>query len=306
MKILLTGGTGFLGSNICQQLLSAGHSVDVALRETSDIKKLCNLVGSQDVNLRLIKYTKLDWAAGYDTVIHSATAYGRGKHLSSDVIEANLVMPLKLLEESIKYRVRAFINTDTYYTIAHTDHPLQSYIRSKKDFFEWACLVAEKKIKFINMRIEHLYGPSDSKEKFCNSVIEDMLENKERISLTECDQLRDFVYVRDAAKAYLTVLCHLNDCERGTTEIGVGSGVPVPLKEYVTSACEITGSNSTLGFGDLKKSLTEINLSCANNTFLIERGWSSDFDLKSGIKEIIQAMKAKQLANFSSDGQICE
>lgn len=306
MKILLTGGTGFLGSNVCQELLAVGHSVDVALREASDIKRLQNLVSSDDKNLRLIKYTQLDLAAGYDTVIHMATAYGRGKHLLSDVIEANVLMPLRLLEESVKNGVRAFINTDTYYTTPHADHPLQSYIRSKKDFFEWACIAADKRVRFINMRLEHLYGPLDSNEKFCTSIVNDMLKNKERISLTECDQLRDFIYVKDAAKAYATVLCYLDDCERGCTEVGVGSGVAVPLKEYVTSAHEITGSNSKLGFGDLKKSSAEINLSCANNTFLIERGWSSEVDLKSGIKEIVQEMQVKQSVNISSDGQICE
>ncbi len=288
MRILLTGGTGFLGAHVCQELLKHGHTVTVCVREGSNLKRLERLTDGMLLKPAFIRYEDLNFGSGYEAVIHMATAYGRDCQAPSEVISSNILMPAQLLEQCLTNDVELFINTDSYYATAGFEHPLAGYILSKKYFNEWARCIAGTRLKLVNMRIEHLYGPMDASGKFCTFIVRECLLNKPSIALTECDQLRDFIYVKDAASAYAAMLDHAGDCAFGWNEIGVGSGYAIQLREFVTRAHALTGSHSDLGFGVLAKPGGEIAASQADNSFLIARGWRCTTSLEDGIKYLIQ------------------
>jgi nucleoside-diphosphate-sugar epimerase len=236
----------------------------------------------------LVPYDEINLGAGYDAVVHMATAYGRNKENASDIMTANLLMPAKLLEQCLNHGVGIFINADTYYAAAGVGHNMAAYVLSKQHFNKWAKLIANANLKLVNMRIEHLYGPMDARNKFCTAIVQDCLMGKPRISLTEGDQLRDFIYVEDAASAYATVLDNIMDLPAGWSEVGVGCGHAIPLREFVILAHALTGSQSVLGFGDLAKANGEIPVSKADNTFLCARGWSCKTQLADGIRAVIK------------------
>ncbi len=288
MHVLLTGGNGFLGAHVCQQLMNRGHVVSVAIRKGSNLERLELLIGRNQRGPTLIRYEDLDMAVGYDAVIHMATNYGRGELERSSLIAANILMPSKLLEKCLENKIGLFINTDSYYTAAGLDHPMAGYILTKRHFVEWARVIVGSRLKFVNMRLEHLYGPMDSSSKFCTAIVRDCLMNKPRIALTAGDQLRDFIHIKDAASAYVTLLDHVDDCGYGWTEIGVGSGEAISLKEFVVRVHALIGSRSVLGFGDLAKVSGEIPCSKADIAFLASKGWRCSIDLEEGIKTLIE------------------
>lgn len=293
MRILVTGGTGFLGAHVCRQLLEHGHSVTICVRETSNLDRLERLTGAARKRPILCRYDDLDLAAGYDAVIHMATAYGRGGDVPSKLIASNILMPVRMLEQCLKNGVGLFVNTDSYYAAAGPDHPMAGYILSKRHFTEWGRAIAGSRLRLVNMRIEHLYGAMDAPGKFCTAIVRDCLMNKPRIALTAGDQLRDFIYVEDAALAYTTLLDHADDCRLGWNEIGVGCGHTVPLREFVTKAHALTGSQSVLGFGDLAKAGGEIAASKADNSFLATRGWRCATRLEDGIRAVAEDMRQR-------------
>jgi nucleoside-diphosphate-sugar epimerase len=288
MRVLVTGGTGFLGAHVCRQLLEKGHSVTLCVRETSHLDRLTRLTGGRPQQPVITRYDDLVPSAGYDAVIHMATAYGRGGDAASELIASNIQMPVRMLEQCLKNGVGLFVNTDSYYSASGPNHPMTGYILSKRHFVEWARAIAGTRLKLVNMRIEHLYGPMDAPGKFCTAIVRDCLANKPRIALTAGDQLRDFIFVEDAAAAYATLLEHAVDCVPGWNEIGVGCGHAVPLREFVTKAHALTGSQSTLGFGDLAKAGGEIAASKADNSFLTARGWRCVTSLDEGIRALVE------------------
>lgn len=291
MRVLITGGNGFLGAHVCRRLLADGHSVTVCVRATSNLDRLARLTGETRQRPVITRYDDLDLSAGYDAVIHMATAYGRGSEIPSELIAANILMPAGILERCLDNGIGLFVNTDSYYAAAGPGHPMAGYILSKRHFLEWARAIAGTRLKLVNMRMEHLYGPLDSPDKFCTAIVRDCLANKPRIALTAGDQLRDFIYVEDAASAYATLLDHAGDCKHGWNEIGVGSGHTVPLREFVTRAHALTGSQSALGFGDLAKANGEAPASKADNAFLTARGWRCATSLDEGIRAVAEDVR---------------
>lgn len=122
-----------------------------------------------------------------DIIIHTATQYGRDYHNLSDIIESNVYLPMRLLDMGLRYHADAFINTDTFWD-ENMDLPigLKYYALSKKDFLKYAHLAIEEHatMKFINLKIEHLYGPRDDKKKFLPYIISTLLSGKDKIPLT--------------------------------------------------------------------------------------------------------------------------
>ncbi len=94
---------------------------------------------------------------------------------------------MRLLDMGLRYHADAFINTDTFWD-ENMDLPigLKYYALSKKDFLKYAHLAIEEHatMKFINLKIEHLYGPRDDKKKFLPYIISTLLSGKDKIPLT--------------------------------------------------------------------------------------------------------------------------
>jgi nucleoside-diphosphate-sugar epimerase len=99
--IVLTGATGFLGSALLEKLLARGDKVIAIKRSTSNVDKIKVLLDHP--NLRLLDIDIVDPACLFksnkiDTIIHTATEYGRGTTPLFSILNANLLLPLRLAE----------------------------------------------------------------------------------------------------------------------------------------------------------------------------------------------------------------
>lgn len=225
-----------------------------------------------------------------DAVIHTATCYGKNNECIREIIEANLIFPLQLLELAICYKTKLFINTDTFSNSSLSSH-LMNYNLSKKSFLDWGKAIStKKKVNFINVKLEHLYGPFDDKsKKFVPYIINSCLENVPEILLTHGEQKRDFIYVDDAVSAYLTLLQKgISKSTNFFEEYELGTGKATSIREFVELAHKITKSKTVLMFGSLPYQDGEIMFSKANIETLTSLGWSSKIKLSDGIKKIIK------------------
>ena len=116
--VLLTGATGFLGSHLLSALLKEGHRVIVLKRSTSRLLRINHLM--DEIIVYDVDHFELDNIFSRESiqvVIHVATSYSREQQNELDSVNANIVLGINLLKNSVKHGVEIFINTDTFFNV---------------------------------------------------------------------------------------------------------------------------------------------------------------------------------------------
>ena len=295
--ILLSGGTGFIGSELLKRLLSEGRELACIVRAESnyarveDIKKHITWIYNDEESIKA-------FFENYDVegVVHCATSYGRDTNDFFPVIEANLFLPITLLKYANQYNCQYFINTDSFFVNelggafkAGQTVYLDTYTKTKFVVRELLkANVGHLQTKIINMELQHVYGNNDSEGKFLNFFKEKLLSGVEYIELTDGTQVRDWIYVDDVIHAYITVINHIESfCTFEWNEVEVGTGIGTSLKEVCIKMKRASGAKTELLFGRKEKHKNELEESVANPKRLFELGWTPEVDLDEGIRRIL-------------------
>jgi nucleoside-diphosphate-sugar epimerase len=284
---VVTGGTGFLGSELTKRLVRSGHRVIVLKRKQSNLLRL------QPILHDLLTYNVEDglsspFEAGYsvEAILHTASCYGRNAESASEVVASNLGFPLKLLEVAASAGTSLFVNADT---ALHSS--VNSYALSKHQFRTWGKALAEEgKIKFLNVRLEQFYGPGDDLWKFPMHVILSCVRDVPELRLTQGDQKRDFVYISDVVEAFRILLENALRDGQGYASTDVGTGKPVSIRAFVELVQRITGAQTKLIFGAVPYRQDEVMLSESDTRSLRAFGWSPEVDLDAGIRNTIEGL----------------
>jgi nucleoside-diphosphate-sugar epimerase len=283
----VTGVTGFLGAHLARSLLRRGWEVVGLKRSSSDLSRLWGEAGRLtflDVDREPID--RLFEGPPPDAIVHLATSYGRQNEPPSQVVAANMVFPLSLLERAARRGVRTFVNAATCYTMEYKH--LQAYTLSKQHFAEWAQLLTPPGMRFVNLRLYHPYGPGDHPSKFVSQMIQSCLASDGDIPLTPGEQRKDFLYVQDFLDAVYTLLDSPERLPDGFSTLDCGSGRAVTIREFVETVHRLTGSRAVLRFGALPYRENEIMFSQADASALGALGWRPTVSLEQGIKNILR------------------
>lgn len=291
MIVVVTGGTGFFGSHLIRGLLDNGHHVILLKRSTSNVWRISEFISQIDIfDLDISPLSSLyDKYPKIDACIHTATDYGLYKGSLNNIFYTNVSLPFSLLTSMHNSRCDLFINTDTFYMLSNNKNNyfhMRDYIISKQYIKELGTsFSALKKIKFINMRLFHLYGTMDNEKKFSVSMIDKLTKGID-IELTDGLQCRDFIYVKDAVKAFIVVLeAKINQNE----QYDVGTGKLISIREFVETLKIKTKSNSKLLFGliETRGNESEVSNISANVHKLNKLGWFPKVSLEKGIELIV-------------------
>lgn len=283
-NILLTGATGFLGSALARYWVQAGCQVSALVRPTSSCARIEDILpniqlyrcgSDQDVLSALT-------AVAPDYIVHTACAYGRAGESIVDIYDANVRFGLVLLEgaNSLGKSV-AFVNTGTI-----LDSSVSSYAMTKRSFSVIGAFQSGPNVKFVNVVLQHMYGPGDDKSKFTTYVVGSCMANVDTLNLTSGIQRRDFVFIDDVVSAYDIAISQISSIEH-SENIEVGSGVALPVREFVELAHTMIASLTQLNFGSVPYRANEAMLFQADISRMRSLGWEPRTSLEEGIQKMI-------------------
>jgi nucleoside-diphosphate-sugar epimerase len=204
-------------------------------------------------------------------------------------------LPVKLLDLSLSHGTSSFFNTDSFFNTTNLNYKyLGSYSLSKKQLIEWLKLLSDK-IQIVNLKLEHLYGPKDSNNKFVMWLINECIKNTPGLKLTEGNQKRDFIYVSDAVNAFLLTL-KKRKLLSNYSEFEVGTGEGIDIRDFAVNVknavSEVSGKevNTFLDFGAIPYTEGEIMESKADSSALRQLGWKYSVNLKDGLEKTIKGI----------------
>lgn len=287
-KILITGIYGFLGSHLAIHLKDQYEIIGLvnSFKKSNRINEYnFKIHSSKTDNLESIFIENKIYA-----ILHVATVYDKKEESLINLINTNVLLPIKLVELSKKYKVKSFLNTDSFFNNDKYKYDYLSYYTlSKKQILEWLKLFSfSTNCKVVNLKIFHMYGEYDSLNKFIPFIIEKIKKEDPFIDLTPGNQIRDFIYVKDVVRAYEVILNSIDKLD-SFQEFEIGSGQSYKINYLLALIKEITKSNIDLRFGAIPYRNGEIMISNVINFDLTKKyGWKPTFNLVDGLNEYLK------------------
>ncbi len=287
-RLVVTGASGFLGSALARHWAARGHDVHALVRSTSALARL------QPASERLTLHVAdaPDAAAAVvgalapDAIAHTACAYGRAGESARAVFEANVALGVAMLQAVADGAAPVtFLNTGSALA-----PDVSLYALSKRQFSDWGAAAAARdpqRLRFVDLRLQHMYGAGDDASKFSTRVLHACHANEPALDLTAGEQRRDFIYIDDVVSAYDAVLARAGELAAHEI-IAVGSGHAPPLRKFVELVHRLTAARTELRFGALPYRPNEAMHCDADTARLRSLGWQPAFDLASGLRETLR------------------
>jgi UDP-glucose 4-epimerase len=255
VRVLVTGGAGFIGSHVVDRMLAAGHDVSVADDFSSGSRD--NLAHSaaaevHEIDVRSPDLEKVFVERRPEVVLHLAAQIDVRVSVRDPVLDAdvNILGTLNVLENARKHGARKVVVTSSggcvygegrRLPLKETDRgrPRSPYGISKRVLHDYlAFYEASHGLAYAVLALGNVCGPRQDPHGEAGVValfLGAMLEGRPTTIFGDGSQTRDFVYVGDVADAYERALT------KGRGIYNVGTGVETSVRELWAACAELTG-----------------------------------------------------------------
>ena len=291
-RILITGGSGFIGTNLIKRLLEQKHEVINVDKEDSPLG-----IKTVKIDLADTDFSFLD-GLEFDYVVHLAALSNPRMCADMDAaFETNVNAMFKMFSKLAKRKLKKaiFMSSIVVYSdnaklpineLSELDIYHDNYCFTK-GLCEDICELFRRKEKMpiITFRLSNIYGPHQGTVKFPNLVPQLMLQamQKKKLEVWNKDPIRDWVYVKDAVEA---IIAALDSDYNGTMNLGTGIGTSVG--DVAKTLSEISGAE--LGFLN-KPASPPLKVVCDISRIKKELNWSPKTSVKEGIRETYEYYK---------------
>lgn len=281
-KFLVTGGAGFIGSNIALELIRRGHSVRILDNFSSgkrenlkDIEKDIELIEGDIRSYHIVQQA----VKGMDIVLHQAALPSVPRSIKDPITsnEVNVSGTLNILEASVSAKVKRVVyassssvygdNPELPKNESMLPNPLSPYAVSKLSGEKY-CKVFSRiyGLETISLRYFNVFGPNQDPTSQYSAVIPKFIyaisKGKQPVIYGDGKQSRDFTYVSNIIEANL--LAATSKCDSGIV-MNCACNDRITLNELVESINKIFNKNIKPKYepartGDIKHSFADINL----------------------------------------------
>ena len=300
-KILIVGGTGFIGR----------HLVKRCLKETSNVSVLGLAEAYTKLNIEEICVDFCDKSAlnkalagkSYDYIFNLGgyidhTLYFKG---GRKVIEAHFVGLMNLLDSINIAQLKGFVQIGSSDEYGNAPAPQKETIREVAiSPYSFAKTVTAHFIKMLSntegfpgvvLRFFLVYGPGQDDKRFLPQILSACLRDEE-FKTSKGEQIRDFCYVEDVVDAMVRAV--LTPQAKGQI-INIASGMPISIKKMIKSVVKLTGGGKPL-WGTYPYRTGE-NMQLYADVSLARKllGWKALTSLDEGLKETIAWYKKMKI-----------
>jgi UDP-glucose 4-epimerase len=318
MKIMITGGAGFIGSHVADACLKAGHSVvivdDLSTGSSANLPKGVPFY-LMDIASPLLE--KVFQTEKPDVVDHHAAQMSVTLSARDPVLDAkiNSLGLLNVLENSRKANVRKFIfisSGGAIYGESALDRIPEDHPPAPESPYAIHKLLGENYLRFYGhqyklpwtaLRYANVYGPRQNPTGeagvvaiFISKILKGEIPTINAYPEDPEGMSRDYVFVEDCAKANILAL------DKGEGQaINIGTGRPVKTRELLASLCsimekELKYTRAGPRPGDIRKSCLDISKAAK------VLGWKPGCDLDGGIARTVAYFSASSPTSIPAHG----
>jgi nucleoside-diphosphate-sugar epimerase len=304
-KVLITGGSGFIGANLARRLLADGHDVHLLLRPAfsawrlSDVRThlalhVADLTRRDEVEA-LLQRVKPAWV--FHLAAHGAYSF---QNEIDEIVRTNYLGTTVLAQACAKIGVEIMIHAGSSSEYGFKDHapleteatePNSAYAATKAAATLFCGYTARAhNVAIPTLRLYSVYGPYEDPRRLLPTLVVHGLE-KSWPPLASPETSRDFVHVDDAIDA-LIALAQKPPREPGAI-YNLGSGWQTSLRELAAVAAEVFDLRVPPTWNSLPDRDWDTNVWVSNPTKIkAELGWSPKIDLHSGLRSLAAWLQA--------------
>jgi len=284
MKVLITGGSGFIGSHLSEELNKKGYGVDV-LDTKEVVGARCKNFIDGDIRDKKV----VDQAMkNQDIVFHLAGLLGTHELVTNSIAatEVNVLGTLNILEAARKYGVKVmFASKPNCWLNTYTITKVAS---------EKFCLMYHKEfgVDVVILKWFNVYGPRQSLieyQKAVPTLIVQALKGESLLVYGSGEQTADFIYIDDSIEATIRA-SKIPGCSGKVIEIG--SGVETTINQLACLILQLTGSKSKIMHVPMRRGetkYTRIKSNTSNMNKLLD--FTPEIGLKQGMMRTIEYYK---------------
>ncbi len=297
-SILITGGAGFVGTNLIRELIKLKYNVNLILKASSDLSRIKNILDKVKIyNVDLLEKQKLAETVSKinpSFIVHLATYSNyRSQADVEEMIDVNTKGTLNLLLASKNVDYKIFINTGS-----SSEYGIKNKPMSEKDYLEpisfyaatkastaLLCQVFSREYRkpIVTLRPFSVYGPYEDKKRFIPTIIKAILENKP-IKLTPGRQRRDFIYIQDVVDIYIKTILRGKKLSRQI--LNMGTGIEYTNDEVVRTLFKVIGKKVKIQKGAFPKRLWDTPHWVADMSRTKKMlNWKPKFTLEEGLEK---------------------
>jgi dTDP-glucose 4,6-dehydratase len=311
VKVLVTGGAGFIGSNFVRFLLSARSEVEIVnfdkLTYAGNPESLADI--AQDPRYQFVRGDITDRSAvgelfsrGFDAVVHFAaeTHVDRSIEDASPFLNTNILGTQSLLEAARDFRDLRFIHisTDEVYGSAPAGvkfkeetplDPRSPYAASKASAEHFVAAYANTfGISSVILRCTNNFGPFQFPEKLIPLMIANASENKPLPIYGDGLQERDWLFMEDFCRA---ISLALENAKSGSV-YNVSSGISQPNLKIVRTILQLLGKPESLIQYVKDRPGHDRRYALDSSKFEKELGWRPQVSFQDGVRKTIEWYQA--------------
>lgn len=296
-KIILTGPTGAVGVSLIEEMMRQNIHVTAICRENSphlDAIPQSNLVDVVECNLEHLKDLIGKLPRDYDAFYHFGWDGPWGPPRADLTLQTkNVLYSLDAVELAHALGCKVFIGAGSQSECGHVDGVLRPDMPCNPDNgYGIGKLMAgqmtrlkccEYGIRHEWVRIVSMYGPHDRTYTMVMSSILKMLKG-ERVQFTKGDQIWDYIYNKDAARAFRLVA----ESGRDGAIYLFGTGKPQRLKDYILMIRDAVNPNLEIGLGELDYYPNQVmHLEADISNLTADTGFVPQYSFEEGIRETV-------------------